>query len=230
MIDFSEFAEKIGVDFKDENLLKQALTHRSYLNENPEWPLEHNERLEFLGDAVLELAASEFLYERFPEKPEGELTTLRAALVNTQSLSETAAKLEIGDYIFLSKGEAKEGGRSRITILSNTYEAVIGAVYLDQGYKKAKEFIMRTLIPKIDDIISKGLFRDAKSFFQEKAQEIAGITPAYKVLEEWGPDHDKHFLIGVYIGEEMVAQGEGPSKQAAETEAARRALEIKRWK
>lgn len=226
---FSEFAEKIGVKFKDENLLKQAFTHRSYLNENPDWPIPHNERLEFLGDAVLELAVSEFLFQKFPEKPEGELTSLRAALVNADSLAEAGENLKLNDYLLLSKGEAKDFGRGRLYILANTYEAVVGAIYIDRGYKQAENFIKSTLLPKIEEVFEKGLFKDPKSLFQEKAQEISEITPTYKVLEEWGPDHEKQFRVGVYLGEELVAEGEGPSKQLAELEAAKLALRSKKW-
>lgn len=229
MKNFQEFAEKIGLNFKNENLLKQAFTHRSYLNENPKWPLDHNERLEFLGDAVLELVVSEFLYKRFPKKPEGELTSLRAALVNANSLSETASLLKINDYLLFSRGEAKETGRAKISILSNTLEALIGAIYLDSGYKKSADFIKKYLLIKTEEIISRGLFRDPKSLFQEKAQEIALITPSYQMLEEQGPDHNKYFLVGVYLDKELVAKGRGPSKQLAEIEAAREALKIKGW-
>lgn len=226
---FAEFSEKIGVVFKDENLLKQAFTHRSYLNENPDWTTAHNERLEFLGDAVLELATSDFLFKKFPEKPEGELTSFRAALVNADSLAEVAEDLDINNYLLLSRGEAKDIGRGRLYILSNTYEALIGAIYLDQGYKSAEEFIGKTLLPKIEEVLEKGLYRDSKSMFQEKSQEIVQLTPVYKVSEEWGPDHDKQFRVGVYLGEELVAEGEGPSKQLAEQEAAKLGLKIKKW-
>ncbi|OGZ32566.1 MAG: ribonuclease III [Candidatus Niyogibacteria bacterium RIFCSPLOWO2_12_FULL_41_13] len=226
---FKDFAEKIGVSFKNEDLLKQAFTHRSYLNENPDWITSHNERLEFLGDAVLELAASDFLFKKFPQKPEGELTSLRAALVNADSLAESAEDLDINNYLLLSRGEAKDVGRGRLYILANTYEAIIGAIYLDQGYGPAEKFIEKTLLLKIEEVLEKGLYRDAKSMFQEKSQEIVQLTPAYKVLEEWGPDHDKQFRVGVFLGEELVAEGEGPSKQLAEQEAAKSGLKIKKW-
>ena len=226
---FKDFAEKIGVSFKNEDLLKQAFTHRSYFNENPDWITSHNERLEFLGDAVLELAASDFLFKKFPQKPEGELTSLRAALVNADSLAESAEDLDINNYLLLSRGEAKDVGRGRLYILANTYEAIIGAIYLDQGYGPAEKFIEKTLLLKIEEVLEKGLYRDAKSMFQEKSQEIVQLTPAYKVLEEWGPDHDKQFRVGVFLGEELVAEGEGPSKQLAEQEAAKSGLKIKKW-
>lgn len=230
MKNFAEFAKKIGISFKDENLLKQAFTHRSYLNENPNWPVPDNERLEFLGDAVLELVTSEFLFEKFPEKPEGELTSLRAAIVNADSLAETAEKIGISDYVMLSRGEAKDSGRGRLFILADAYEAIIGAIYLDKGYKEASNFINKTLMPKIDEVLRKGLFKDPKSLFQERSQEIVEITPIYKVLKEWGPDHEKQFQVGVYLGEELVAKGHGPSKQLAEIEAAKKALRVKNWR
>lgn len=226
---FNDFAAKIGVYFKNEDLLKQAFTHRSFLNENPDWPIPHNERLEFLGDAVLELIVSEFLFEKFPEKPEGELTSLRAALVNADMLAEIAEDLGLNDFILLSRGEARDFGRGRLYILANTYEAIIGAIYLDRGYKITADFVKKNLLPKIEKVLANGLYKDPKSFFQEKAQEIAKTTPIYKVLEEWGPDHEKQFRIGVYLGDELIAEGEGPSKQIAEQEAARLALRLKKW-
>ncbi|MEK7566963.1 MAG: ribonuclease III [Patescibacteria group bacterium] len=230
MIDFSAFEKNIGYSFKDKNLLTEAFTHRSYLNENPSWQGAHNERLEFLGDAVLELIVTEALFARFPEKPEGELTSLRAALVNANMLSSLASDLDLNSVLFLSRGEAKDIGRARGYILANTFEALIGAMYLDGGYDEAKKFIEKNLMPKIDEILEKELFRDAKSLFQERAQEIAGITPVYRSLEEWGPDHDKHFIVGVYLGEALIASGEGPSKQAAEQNAAEDAIALKNWK
>lgn len=229
MKEFSTFEKRIGVDFKDKNLLKTAFVHRSYINENPDKALEHNERLEFLGDAVLELAATEHLFKKFPQEPEGFLTALRAALVNTSTLSQTAAELGINEFLLLSKGEAKDTGRARQIILANTFEALIGAIYLDKGYEPAKDFIARFLFPKLDEILAKKLWIDAKSFFQEKAQEKMGVTPSYKVLKEWGPDHAKNFLVGVFLGKELVAEGKGHSKQEAEQNAARKALEVKGW-
>ncbi|PIP24109.1 MAG: ribonuclease III, partial [Candidatus Nealsonbacteria bacterium CG23_combo_of_CG06-09_8_20_14_all_37_18] len=210
-------------------LLIQAFCHRSYLNENPNSNLENNERLEFLGDAVLELIVTEYLFEKYPKKSEGELTNWRAALVNAKMLSETANELGFNDYLLLSKGEKKETGKARQYILANTFEALIGAAYLDSGYKKCRDFIEKNLIAKLPEIIEKGLFKDAKSCFQEEAQERTGITPAYKVMKEWGPDHSKHFIIGVFLNSELVAEGEGSSKQEAEVEAAKNALETKGW-
>jgi ribonuclease III len=224
MIDFSPLEKKLDLKFKNKDLLIQALTHRSYLNENPNFYLAHNERMEFLGDAVLELAVTEYLYKEFPKESEGELTTWRAALVNADSLSQIAKELDFNGYLLLSRGEAKDTGKARDYILANCLEAFIGALYLDQGYKKAKEFIDRVLIKELPKILEKKLFRDAKSHFQEQAQEKSRITPIYKVLEEQGPDHAKNFSIGVFLGEELIAKGEGSSKQEAEEQAAKNAL------
>lgn len=229
MIDLTPFQTKIGVVFKDEKWLRQAFTHRSYLNEHADWKGEHNERLEFLGDAVLELVATHFLYNKFPHRPEGELTSIRAAIVNTISLSETATEMGMNEYLLLSRGEAKDVGRARQYILANTYEAVVGGIYLDQGYDAAKGFIERTLLPKTEQIVAESLWRDAKSFFQEKAQEEEGITPTYEVLKQEGPDHDKTFTVALLIGKKKIAEGEGHSKQDAETDAARKGLAAKNW-
>lgn len=230
MIDFGKFEKAIGINFKDKDLLKQALTHRSYINENPSWPLNHNERMEFLGDAVLELVITELLYNQYPEKTEGEMTSLRAALVNTIALSEIANNIFLNDFLFLSKGEAKDIGKARQIILANTFEAVVGAIYLDQGYSVAYNFLKKFLFPKIKEVIEKKLWIDAKSLFQEKAQDLEGVTPVYKVTSESGPDHAKKFIVGVYLGETIVAQGEGTSKQDAEQSAAQNALKTKNWK
>ena len=229
MKDFSPLEKKLGLKFKNKDLLVQAFCHRSYLNEKPDFYLTNNERLEFLGDAVLELVVTEDIYQNYPEKPEGELTNWRAALVNSKFLGKLARDLDFNDFLLLSKGEAKELGKARLYILANTFEALIGAVYLDRGYKICQEFIKKHLMPKLPDILEKGAFRDAKSRFQEEAQERTGITPLYKVLEEWGPDHAKHFIIGVFLNEELVAKGDGSSKQEAEEEAAKNALEVKNW-
>ena len=229
MKDFSLLEKKLGLKFKNKDLLIQAFCHRSYLNEKPDFYLTNNERLEFLGDAVLELVVTEDIYQNYPEKPEGELTNWRAALVNSKFLGKLARDLDFNDFLLLSKGEAKELGKARLYILANTFEALIGAVYLDRGYKICQEFIKKHLMPKLPDILEKGAFRDAKSRFQEESQERKGITPLYKVLEEWGPDHAKHFIIGVFLNEELVAKGEGSSKQEAEEEAAKNGLEIKNW-
>lgn len=219
----------VGVSFDDKNLLIQAFTHRSYINENRGTKLKHNERLEFLGDAVLELITTEFLYEKFPNRNEGELTAIRAALVNTITISEVASELGFNKELLLSKGEAKDMGRARQAILANTFEAVIGAIYLDQGYEAVKVFISKNLLPRTEKIIEDSLWVDAKSKFQEKAQEHTGVTPSYQTLEETGPDHDKQFTVGVFIGHEHVASGSGKSKQDAEQESARNGLKIKKW-
>lgn len=229
MIDFSKFERQVKFVFKDKTLLKQAFVHRSYVNEHPRLGFSHNERLEFLGDAVLELVVTEYLYGKYPDATEGDLTSYRAALVNAVTLSTVATELGMNDYLLLSKGETKDTGRARQDILANTLESFIGALYLDQGYAKAKKFIAEALFNKIDEIIKKGLWKDAKSHFQEKAQDRVGVTPSYKVLSEMGPDHDKQFTTGVYLGRDLIAQGRGKSKQEAEQEAARNALEEKGW-
>ena len=229
MVDFSVFEEKIGVVFKSKDLLKQAFTHRSYINEHQGLPLGHNERLEFLGDAVLELAVTEYLYKKYPDKPEGDLTSYRSALVNTSTLSTVATGLGMNDFLLLSRGEAKDTGRARQYLLANTFEALTGALYLDQGYGAAQQFIAQNIFPLTDDIVSQKLFQDAKSHFQEKAQEKVSIPPGYRSLKEEGPDHDKEFTVGVFLDDELIATGEGKSKQEAEQAAARAGLEKKGW-
>jgi ribonuclease-3 len=229
MPDFPKFEERTGIVFNNKELLKTAFTHRSYLNENRGTVKEHNERLEFLGDAVLELVVTDFLYKKYPERPEGELTAFRAALVNTQSISAAAVELNMNDFLLLSRGESKDTGRARQFILANTFEAFIGAVYLDQGYDAARTFISETIFPKIDGIVAGRLWQDAKSYFQEKAQELLSVTPSYELSSEAGPDHDKKFISVVMLGDERIAEGEGRSKQEAEQEAARHALEMKGW-
>ncbi|MGH7141111.1 MAG: ribonuclease III [Minisyncoccia bacterium] len=225
----NEFASKLNLVFTDEELLVQALTHRSYLNEHRGEVRGHNERLEFLGDAVLELVSTRFLYDKFPDKPEGDLTALRAALVNSVTLADVAASVGMNDYLLLSRGEAKDTGRARQFLLANAFEALIGAIYLDQGYDAAGRFIAGHVLPKLDEILARRLWQDAKSAFQEKAQEREGATPTYAVIREIGPDHDKHFTVGVYVRSNLVAEGEGRSKQEAEQEAARTALQKKGW-
>lgn len=229
-MNFEKFEKKAGVIFKDKNLIKQAFTHRSYINENKNLNLEHNERMEFLGDAVLELVITDFLYKRFKDSNEGDMTSLRSALVNADTCSLVAQKLGVNEFLLLSKGESKDTGRARQYILANTLEAIIGAIYLDQGYETAKNFIITHITPLVEDIIKDGAWIDAKSLFQEKIQEHIGITPVYKTTQEYGPDHDKHFIVRVYVGDEMYGEGEGKSKQDAEQEAARKALEAKGWK
>jgi ribonuclease III len=227
--DFAVFAEDIGYPFTNLDYLREAFTHRSYLNEHRgvSWP--HNERLEFLGDAVLELVITEYLYKKYPKENEGRMTAYRSALVNTNSISDAANDLRMGDYLLLSKGEARDTGRARLAILANTFEAVIGAIFLDQGFEAAKRFITTALVPKLDDIIAQRTWQDAKSNFQEQAQEHVGITPHYNTIRELGPDHEKVFEIGVYIGDDLIATGQGKSKQDAEQAAARAALERKGW-
>lgn len=229
MPDLSQFEKTLGVKFKNQDLLLEALTHRSYINENSKWHLPNNERLEFLGDAVLELVVTEYLFNNFPKNSEGEMTSWRAALVNADMLSRIAKSIDLNENILLSKGEAKDVGKARDYILANAFEAVVGAMYLDQDYKNCKRFIEEKLVGYLPEIIEKRLYEDPKSKFQEEAQERVGITPTYEVLKEWGPDHAKHFIVGVFLGEDLVAQGEGLSKQAAQEEAARNGLEIKKW-
>ncbi len=221
-------SKKLGVKFNNPDLLQEAVTHRSYLNENRSYKLDHNERLEFLGDAVLELIVTEYLYKNYPN-PEGELTSWRAALVNGEMLAQIAHDLEVEEYLLMSRGEAKDTGRARLYLLANALEAIIGAIYLDQGYDAAKKFVLDKIVAKLSEVIAGGLYLDPKSRFQEKAQEITGITPSYRVMKEWGPDHDKHFVVGVYLEDELVAEGEGKSKQEAQREAAREGLEAKGW-
>lgn len=229
MINFSDFEKKTKIIFKNKDLLKQAFIHRSYINENPSAGLAHNERLEFLGDAVLELIVTDYLYKKYPNYAEGELTALRSALVNAVIISDIAAGLEMNDYLLLSKGEAKDIGKARQYILANTYEAYVGALYLDQGYETADKFVGKTLLPHTEEIISKKLWRDAKSLVQEKAQEFVLVTPSYRVLSESGPDHDRHFTVGILFGTDLIAEGKGKSKQEAEQKAAEAALKAKNW-
>ncbi len=229
MKNLENFEKKIGVEFKNKDLLKQAFVHRSYLNEHRGVKMDHNERLEFLGDAVLELATTDFLYEKYPDKPEGELTSYRAALVNATSCSEKADELDMNELMLLSRGEAKDTGRARQIILANAYEALIGAIYLDQGYGVADKFIKDTLLADYEKTIKRMIWEDYKSYFQKKAQEIVGITPIYKLIGELGPDHNKVFTIGLYLSDEKIAEGKGRSKQEAEQEAAKRGLEKKKW-
>ncbi len=219
----------IGVSFHETDHLLTAITHRSYLNEHREAKQNHNERYEFLGDAVLELVVTDFLFNKYPEKPEGELTAIRAALVNTVSLSEVATNMNINEFLLLSKGEERDTGRARQYILANTFESIIGAIYLDQGYESAKEFIAGHLFDKTDTIVAKRLWQDAKSRFQELAQEHTSITPSYETLSQTGPDHDRVFNVGVFLGDTKVAEGKGRSKQEAEQSAAEAGITAKGW-
>ncbi len=222
--------EKIlGVTFSDMQYLLSAMTHRSFLNENRDATQSHNERLEFLGDAVLELVVTDFLFATYPDKQEGELTAIRAALVNTNTLSLTATALGINEYLLLSKGEAKDIGRARQYILANTFEAIVGAIYLDQGYTAARDFVAGQVFSLTTEIVDKRLWQDPKSRFQERAQEVTGITPSYQTLKEQGPDHDRTFTVGVFLGDQCIAQGEGRAKQEAEQKAAENGLVEKGW-
>lgn len=223
MSDLKNFQNKIGLHFSDESLLERAFIHRSYLNEHPGAGLEHNERLEFLGDAVLELVVTEYLYKNY-DNPEGELTNWRSALVKTESLSDVAEKLEIGPFLKLSRGEMKGNDRSRALISANCIEAIIGAIYMDKGYEGAKGFIDEQIIAKLPQILETGTWIDPKSKFQEMAQDRDGVTPTYKVLEEMGPDHDKVFVVGAFVGKRLCGKGKGSSKQAAQQVAAEAAL------
>ncbi len=227
---FKSLEEKIGVTFERPECLVQAFVHRSYLNEHHDFPLHHNERLEFLGDAVLELAVTEYLFHEYAN-PEGDLTNLRAALVNARMLAEIAYEIGMEPYLFLSHGEAKDAGtKARDYIMANAMEALIGAIYLDKGYVIANQFITRWILVRIPFALEKRLDIDAKSRFQEASQELLGITPTYKVLHEEGPDHAKMFKVGVFLDKEMVAIGEGMSKQEAQTDAAEKAIAVKNWK
>ncbi len=229
MKDFSKLEKKLGVKFKNQDLLIQAFTHRSYLNENPGFHLYHNERLEFLGDAVIELAVTKYLFKKYPKDPEGALTSWRAALVNSKMLAKVAEELGFNDFLLLSQGEAKETGKSRQYILANVFEAFVGSLYLDQTMDPCRKFLEKHLIKELPRIIEEGLSKGGKSLFQEKAQEKTGITPYYKVLKEWGPDHEKSFQVGVYLNKKMIAKGQGTSKQEAEEKAAQNALKTKGW-
>ena len=227
-MDFAAHAAKLKLTFTNLDLLEEAFTHRSYLNEHKS-AKAHNERLEFLGDAVLELSSTRFLFDAYPAKPEGELTAYRAALVNTVSIADVAETLGMNDMLLLSKGERRDTGRARQIILANAFEAVLGAIYLDQGYDAADAFLKTHLYPKLSSIIEKKAYQDAKSRLQEAAQDKNGVTPTYKVIREEGPDHDREFTVGVYLKDEELARGIGKSKQEAEQTAAKAALEKAGW-
>jgi ribonuclease III len=228
-MDYKEFLEKVGISMKDVGLLKRAFTHRSYINENKNLGLKHNERLEFLGDAVLELVVTDYLFNSYPKKNEGDMTALRSALVNTINLGEVAVDINVNEHMLFSKGEAKDTGRARQYLLANAMEAIIGAIYLDGGYAEAEKFILKHIVVKIDKILEEGSWVDAKSKFQEKAQEVDGVTPEYRLIKQSGPDHDKRFEMGVYLGKKLEAKGEGKSKQDAEQVAATEALTKRDW-
>ncbi|PIT90196.1 MAG: ribonuclease III [Candidatus Komeilibacteria bacterium CG10_big_fil_rev_8_21_14_0_10_41_13] len=229
MKDLKKLEKQLGVEFNNKDFIRTALVHRSYLNEHKSFELDHNERLEFLGDAVLEVVVTEYLYLNYPN-PEGELTNWRASLVNAKMLAEVARALSIEDYLQMSKGEAKDTNpKARNYILANAMEAVIGAIYLDQGIEAASDFISRNILSHLPHILENELYLDPKSKFQEKSQEHFGITPSYKVLEEDGPDHSKYFKVGVYLDNELVAEGHGTSKQEAQVKAAAKGIEAKGW-
>ncbi len=224
-----DLEQTLGVTFSNKDTLRQALVHRSYLNEHPDFPLGHNERLEFLGDAVLELVVTEHLYAHY-ENPEGELTNWRAALVNADMLAELCRDLEIEPYLHLSRGESKDkDSKARKYILANAFEAIIGAIYLDQGWDASKTFIDQRVLSVLPRVLKERLYIDPKSRFQESAQEHMGITPSYKVLSEEGPDHAKQFEVGIYLGKELVAKGMGTSKHEAQVAAAEAAIREKGW-
>lgn len=230
MKDFSKLEKIIGIKFNNPDLLKQAVVHRSYLNEHPDFELGHNERLEFLGDAVLEIAVTEFLFQNYPDTPEGDLTNWRASLVNSKMLALVANEISLEKYLYLSRGESKDcNSKARQYILANAVEAVIGAIYLDQGIKPSVKFVKKFMLSKLDNILSNKLFMDPKSRFQEKAQEIYKLTPHYKVMKESGPDHDKLFEVGLYLGDKMISKGKGTSKQEAQVDAAEKGIKKKNW-
>ena len=215
--------ETLGYTFQNQDLLLQALTHRSYLNENPEWNLDHNERLEFLGDAVLELVVTDHLYDHY-QLPEGELTNLRAAIVRGEMLAKISEEMALDNYMLMSRGEKKDTGKARQYILANAMEALIGALYLDSGYDTARTFVERRVVVKLEEVVAQGLHIDNKSRFQEIAQAKFRVTPRYEVLKETGLDHAKHFLIGVFVGDKKMGEGIGSSKQEAQQQAAKAAL------
>lgn len=225
----TKLEQLIETTFTDKVLLLTAVTHRSYLNEHREATWDHNERLEFLGDAVLELVITDFLFTKYPDKPEGELTAVRAALVNTVSLAAASEQLGFNDFLLMSKGEAKDVGRARQYILANTFESIVGAIYLDQGYAAAKDFIAKQLFAKTEQIVEKRLWQDPKSRFQELAQEHVSVTPTYETLSQDGPDHDRVFTVGAFLRRELIAEGKGRSKQEAEQQAAEKAIAAKGW-
>jgi ribonuclease III len=230
MKELSFLEEKIGFKFENKDYLMQSVVHRSYINENPQFNLPHNERLEFLGDAVLEIIVTESLYKNFPNTPEGDLTNWRASLVNSKMLAIVAEEINLEDYLHLSKGEAKDANsKARQYILANAVEALIGAIYMDKGIREATKFVKKYMLSKLQGILDSQSYLDPKSKFQEKAQEIQKVTPHYKVLKESGPDHAKTFEVGLYLGDELVCKGEGASKQEAQVDAAAKGLLKKGW-
>lgn len=226
----SKLEKILELKFNNEDLLRQAFVHRSYLNEHPKFRLGQNERLEFLGDAVLELAITDYLFKKYPDEDEGKLTNLRASMVNTQMLAKLSDEFKFGDFLYLSKGEARDDNKkARESILANCFEAIIGAIYLDQGFRTAQSFLKKIFNKEIPNIFGKQLYLDPKSRFQEISQEKFGITPHYRVLKDEGPDHNKIFTVGVYIGDDLIVEADGSSKQIAQVDAARKGLEKKHW-
>lgn len=220
---YKEIEKNLGLSFKNKAILLTAFVHRSFLNENKEEKLESNERLEFLGDAILQFLTSEYIYKTKPDFPEGRLTNLRALLVNTESLADETTRLDLAQYILVSKGEKQTAIESN-HMKANLFEAILGAIYLDSDIEKCRSFLTNNLFYKADELVEKGSLKDPKSLYQEYAQEKYLITPSYKVLEDSGPDHNKSFVVGVYLDNKKVAQGEGSSKQKAQKEAALNAL------
>lgn len=229
MDDFTKLEEKLNIQFDNKELLAQAFCHRSYLNEHPDFKRGNNERLEFLGDAVLELIVSDYLFKEYPKEEEGMMTSLRAALVNTKMLAQVAEEADFDQFLLLSKGEKKELGKARQDILADTCEALIGALYLDQGYGACEKLIKNRILVKLPSILDGQKFVDDKSHFQEIAQEKEKFTPRYEIIKSWGPDHAKHFVSGVFLGDELIAKGEGMSKQESEESAARAGLKARAW-
>ena len=230
MAEFEKLQKKINFFFQNQDLLKQALVHRSYLNEHPDFPCGHNERLEFLGDAVLEIVVTEYLYLNFPETPEGDLTNWRASLVNAKMLHVVAEEISLDDYLYLSRGESKDKNKkARGYILANAIEALIGAMYLDQGLDATKKFILGRIVVKLAEILKNKTYLDPKSRFQEASQEFLAVTPSYQVLSEEGPDHAKIFTVGLYLNEDLISTGTGSSKQEAQIDAAAKGLIAKNW-
>ncbi len=230
MTDLEKLEEKLGFAFKSKELLRQSLAHRSYLNENPEFTLGSNERLEFLGDAVLAYVCAAYLYRQFPDLQEGELTSLRAAAVRAETLAKFAVEIDLGTFLLLGRGESKSGGRTRPLLLSSAFEAVVGAVLVDQGLDRATEFTERFLGPELDLIVSEGRHENFKSRLQELTQGESQMTPVYRTMASSGPDHARTFTVEVTLGKEVLGTGSGHSKQLAQQAAARDAMEhVDRW-
>lgn len=223
-MDIKKIESILNLKITKTKVFETAFTHRSYLNENKDYKNNSNERLEFLGDAVLQLLSSEYLFTKYKDTPEGDLTAYRSSLVNTKSLAFESKRLGFGQFLLMSKGEEANGGRESEYILANTFESVLGAIYIQQGLQFCKTYLKTNLFYKIDDIIKQGKHKDPKSHYQEQAQAKWGVTPTYKVTKQWGPDHDKQFEVAVLINKKLIAKGTGTSKQKAEAQAAKQAL------